>query len=68
MPIAVEGERGDLGPVLFVFHIEVDPAVVAGVLGDFEALVLFEFALPRGADPEGEKLSGNVGPVFPDLN
>ena len=53
MAVAFEGERGDLGPVLFVFDIEVDPAVVAGVLGDFEAFVFFS-ALARGADPEGE--------------
>lgn len=69
MAVARECESGDFGPVLFGFgvfggdvfggdvlggDVEVDPAVVAGVLGDFEAFVLFESALARGADPEGE--------------
>jgi hypothetical protein len=56
--VAFESEGGNLGPIGLVFvvriDIEVDPAVVAGVLGDIEAFVLFEFALARWADPAGE--------------
>jgi hypothetical protein len=31
MPVAFGGEGGDLGPVLLVLDVEVDPAVVATI-------------------------------------
>jgi hypothetical protein len=58
MPAALKRERANLEPVLLVFHIQVDPAIVARVLGNFGLFIVSKFSPPRGSQVanQGDRL------------